>query len=110
GLTSKRYAAARLRQFSSPLKVADTPVPPGNFTSKYKYPPEWGNKGTTHVSIADRWGNVLSMTTTIEENMGAGIVVPGRGFLLNNEMTDFTLEGFPDDTSSPAGTANCPDE
>jgi gamma-glutamyltranspeptidase/glutathione hydrolase len=39
---------------------------------------------------ADRWGNVVSYTLTIEQTGGAGIVVPHRGFLLNNELTDFS--------------------
>ena len=38
----------------------------------------------------DRWGNVVAYTLTIEQTGGSGIVVPGRGFLLNNELTDFT--------------------
>ncbi len=44
---------------------------------------------TTHFVAADRWGNVVSWTTTIESGWGSGIMVPGYGFLLNNEMTDF---------------------
>jgi len=46
---------------------------------------------TSHLVTADRWGNVVSYTLTIEQTGGAGIVVPGRGFLLNNELTDFNL-------------------
>ena len=46
--------------------------------------------GTTHFSIMDREGNVVSYTTTIEENLGSAVVVGERGFLLNNELTDFT--------------------
>ncbi|HSK26690.1 MAG TPA: gamma-glutamyltransferase [Jiangellales bacterium] len=46
---------------------------------------------TTHLSTADRWGNVVSYTLTIEATGGSGIVVPGRGFLLNNELTDFNF-------------------
>ncbi|WP_307855897.1 gamma-glutamyltransferase [Nocardioides faecalis] len=49
------------------------------------------NISTTHLSTADRWGNVVSYTLTIEQTGGSGIVVPGRGFLLNNELTDFSL-------------------
>ncbi len=45
---------------------------------------------TTHLTTADRWGNVVSYTLTIEQTGGSGIVVPGRGFLLNNELTDFS--------------------
>src|SRR5262249_15262940 len=47
---------------------------------------------TTHFSIIDADRNVVSCTTTIEHGMGSGVVVPGRGFLLNNELTDFDLE------------------
>jgi gamma-glutamyltranspeptidase/glutathione hydrolase len=47
---------------------------------------------TTHFSIIDADRNVISCTTTIENGMGCGMVVPGRGFLLNNELTDFDLE------------------
>jgi gamma-glutamyltranspeptidase/glutathione hydrolase len=47
---------------------------------------------TTHLTAADRDGNVVSYTLTIEQTGGSGIVVPGRGFLLNNELTDFTTE------------------
>ena len=46
---------------------------------------------TTHMTIADRWGNIVSYTFTIEQTGGSGIVVPGRGFLLNNELTDFNF-------------------
>lgn len=44
---------------------------------------------TTHLVVADRWGNIVSYTCTIESVGGSGIVVPGYGFLLNNELTDF---------------------
>jgi gamma-glutamyltranspeptidase/glutathione hydrolase len=46
---------------------------------------------TTHFSIVDRWGNVVSTTSTIEYTWGSGITVPGYGFLLNNELTDFNF-------------------
>ena len=48
-------------------------------------------KSTTHLTVADRWGNVVSYTFTIEQIGGSGMVVPGRGFLLNNELTDFNF-------------------
>lgn len=44
---------------------------------------------TTHLSVSDRFGNVVSYTLTIEATGGSGIVVPGYGFILNNELTDF---------------------
>ncbi|MFO7542239.1 MAG: gamma-glutamyltransferase [Thiobacillus sp.] len=46
---------------------------------------------TTHFSVVDRWGNVVSYTSTIEFTWGSGITVPGHGFLLNNELTDFNF-------------------
>jgi gamma-glutamyltranspeptidase/glutathione hydrolase len=56
--------------------------------------------------VADRWGDVVSYTNTIEELGGSGIVVPGRGFLLNNELTDFDftpLQAGVPDPNLPAG-------
>ncbi|USK35236.1 gamma-glutamyltransferase [Bacillus sp. F19] len=44
---------------------------------------------TTHFSVTDKWGNVVSYTTTIEQVFGSGIMVPGYGLMLNNELTDF---------------------
>jgi gamma-glutamyltranspeptidase/glutathione hydrolase len=57
-------------------------------------------RGTSHLTVADRWGNVVSYTLTIEQTGGSGMVVPGYGFLLNNELTDFNpgpaVPGVPD--------------
>jgi gamma-glutamyltranspeptidase / glutathione hydrolase len=47
-------------------------------------------KHTTHFTIVDEHGNIASVTTTLNENFGSGFIVPGAGFLLNNEMDDFT--------------------
>lgn len=52
---------------------------------------EKGGRHTTHFSVVDRRGNVVSYTTTIESTWGSGIMVPGHGFLLNNELTDFNF-------------------
>lgn len=52
-------------------------------------PPE--GRETTHFTIVDRQGNVVSWTNTIEAPWGSGLMVPGFGFLLNNELTDFNL-------------------
>jgi gamma-glutamyltranspeptidase/glutathione hydrolase len=46
---------------------------------------------TTHLTVADAAGNIASYTLTIEQTGGSGITVPGRGFILNNELTDFTF-------------------
>src|SRR5205085_4286169 len=52
--------------------------------------PDTENVETTNLTVTDRWGNVVEYTLTIEQTGGSGIVVPGRGFLLNNELTDFS--------------------
>lgn len=54
-------------------------------------PPQEEGGHTTHFSVVDTWGNVVSYTTTIEAGWGTGIMVPGYGFLLNNELTDFNF-------------------
>jgi gamma-glutamyltranspeptidase / glutathione hydrolase len=62
---------------------------------------------TNHLVVADRWGDVASYTNTIEQLGGSGMVVPGRGFLLNNELTDFDFApqapGTPDPNLPAAG-------
>ena len=55
------------------------------------------NISTTNLTVADKWGNVVEYTLTIEQTGGSGIVVPGRGFLLNNELTDFSAVYDPAD-------------
>ncbi len=57
-------------------------------------------ESTSHLTVTDRWGNVAAYTLTIEQTGGSGITVPGWGFLLNNELTDFNFApltaGVPD--------------
>jgi gamma-glutamyltranspeptidase / glutathione hydrolase len=55
---------------------------------------------TTNLTVTDRWGDVVEYTLTIEQTGGSGIVVPDRGFLLNNELTDFTTT-FPASPGDP---------
>ena len=57
---------------------------------------------TSHLTTWDRWGNVVSYTLTIEQTGGSGIVVPNRGFLLNNELTDFNFTPTQGDPNLPA--------
>jgi gamma-glutamyltranspeptidase / glutathione hydrolase len=64
---------------------------------------------TTHFSVIDRWGNVVSSTTTIESLWGSGILVPSYGFLLNNELTDFNLDPTRNaDTGNPGANDVAP--
>ena len=63
-------------------------------------------RSTTHLTVADDEGTVVSYTFTIESTGGNGIVVPGWGFLLNNELTDFNFtptQGAAPDPNLPAG-------
>ena len=66
-------------------------------TTKTAASPSTPAQSTTHLTVADRRGSVVSYTFTIESTGGNGIVVPGWGFLLNNELTDFNF----DDTDHP---------
>lgn len=52
---------------------------------------------TTHLSVVDQWGNAVAYTLTIESTGGSGMTVPDRGFLLNNELTDFSFLPNPSD-------------
>jgi gamma-glutamyltranspeptidase / glutathione hydrolase len=84
GLLSKDYAATRRALIKE--TAAPGAVPPGD-----PYPYE-GAETTTHLTTSDKSGNVVSYTFTIESTGGAGLVVPGFGFLLNNELTDFNFD------------------
>lgn len=79
-LISKDYAA-NLRRTISPNKASRSEV--GSFT----WPTE--SPETTHLSIVDAQRNAVALTYTLEYGYGSRIVVPGAGFLLNNEMGDF---------------------
>ncbi len=101
GLLSQAFAAVRAALISATTAMAK-PTAPGN-----PCPYDGGNPAcvpaagavealggsTTHLTTADRWGNVVSYTLTIEATGGSGITVPGWGFLLNNELTDFDATG-----------------
>jgi gamma-glutamyltranspeptidase/glutathione hydrolase len=102
GLLSKQFAAQRRTLISqdrtSSLAAAGDPYAFQNDPSIPLRPsqpavrmPEGAH--TTHLTVSDKDGNVVSYTFTIESWGGSGIVVPGYGFLLNNELTDFDFTG-----------------
>ncbi len=70
------------------MKVAK-PGTPGGTRLAYAPMPEQPEYGTSHISIVDAYGNAIAMTTTIEDAFGARQMV--NGFLLNNELTDFSF-------------------
>ena len=62
---------------------------------------------TTHLSVVDRAGNAVSLTTTLNASFGSGILVPEAGFLLNNELDDFSIKpGTPNMFGLVGGQAN----
>jgi len=71
----------------------ETAQRPGRTMLAAAEPVSYAGGHTTHFSVVDQWGNIVSYTTTIEQGWGTGIMVPGYGFMLNNELTDFIF-GF----------------
>jgi gamma-glutamyltranspeptidase / glutathione hydrolase len=88
-LLDPAYLAARARLIGAQSMKTAQPGNPGQRTSHYAPAPEQVEHGTSHISIVDAYGNALAMTTTIEDQFGARQMV--RGFLLNNELTDFSF-------------------
>lgn len=105
-LTDKLFGAERAC-LVDPARAAAKPVAPGDVENYDGQCPagssaevkenDTENISTTHLSVVDQWGNVVSYTLTIEQTGGSGMVVPGRGFLLNNELTDFSTVYDPAD-------------
>ncbi|UNO39306.1 gamma-glutamyltransferase [Streptomyces sp. MST-110588] len=111
-LTSQRFADTRACLIRDDA-VLTSPVPPGDprhpkpcRTGGRAAPATYEGDNTTHLTVADKWGNVVAYTLTIEQTGGSGIVVPGRGFLLNNELTDFSF--VPADPAHPRTDPNLP--
>ena len=96
-LTDANYIIERAADIQ-PTSISDTPsVKPGLKESE----------DTTHFSIMDRWGNAVANTTTINLTFGSGVVVTGAGFLLNDEMDDFSAKpGVPNFFGAVGGEAN----
>lgn len=85
GLTSKRYADA-LRQTIDPNRARSAKaIKPGK-------PQPYESDQTTHYSVVDKAGNAVAVTYTLNTNFGSGIVAPGTGIMLNNEMDDFSAK------------------
>ncbi|MET8856047.1 gamma-glutamyltransferase [Streptomyces sp. NPDC004579] len=97
GLLSQKYADSRAclvkddAVLTSPLAPGDPSSPAACAGTGTAAPTTYEGENTTHLTVADKWGNVVAYTLTIEQTGGSGITVPGRGFLLNNELTDFSF-------------------
>ena len=95
-LTSKAYAAALLRGVDENRATPSAAVPPVD-----------EGQHTTHFSVVDAEGNAAAVTTTLNDDFGSALVVGGAGFLLNDEMDDFTSKpGAPNLYGLVQGEAN----
>jgi len=83
-LISKSYAWERFENFKLGESISSTEIKPGNADKE--------SPQTTHLSAADAKGNMVSLTTTLNDVFGSKVVVDGAGFLLNNEMDDFSVK------------------
>jgi gamma-glutamyltranspeptidase/glutathione hydrolase len=81
-LLDDRYIARRVKTVSLSAPSPTEEIAPGLGESDE----------TTHISIVDRWGNAVSSTYTLNGKFGSGVVVTGAGFLMNNEMDDFSIK------------------
>ena len=87
-LLSKEFAAGR-RALITDTAMAHPAAPAATAVRRAQPVDDHEGLSTTHLTVADDEGTVVSYTFTIESTGGNGIVVPGWGFLLNNELTDF---------------------
>lgn len=82
-LTDPAYLKSRMADFKPDTATASAKINSGRFKESDE---------TTHVSIVDREGNAVSVTTTLNDSYGSRVVVGGAGFILNNEMDDFSAK------------------
>ncbi len=80
-LLDSNYLRNRISAFDPHKAIASDKISHGNVSEE--------SEETTHFSVVDRWGNAVSVTTTLNSWYGSRVVVEGAGFLLNNEMDDF---------------------
>ena len=100
GLTSKAYAKELSHKISMKKATPSSQIKPGK-------PAPYESPDTTHFSVMDKFGNAVSNTYTLNFSYGSGIVVPGTGILMNNEMDDFSSKpGVPNGFGLVGGEAN----
>ncbi|MFT3778768.1 MAG: gamma-glutamyltransferase [Ottowia sp.] len=100
GLTSKKYADALAQAIDANKARSAKEIKPGR-------PQPYESDQTTHYSVVDKAGNMVAVTYTLNTNFGTGIVAPGTGIVLNNEMDDFSAKpGVPNAYGLVGGDAN----
>ncbi|OEK04329.1 gamma-glutamyltransferase [Roseivirga misakiensis] len=100
GLIDKSYTKNRMSDFDPTQATPSSEISAGA-------PAPQESEETTHLSVVDPWGNAVSVTTTLNGGMGSKVFVGGAGFLLNNEMDDFSIKpGVPNSYGLVGGEAN----
>jgi len=99
-LIDKKYNTERMKTFNLDKATSSKEIKEGEISMHV-------SEETTHFSIVDKWKNAVSITTTLNLSYGSRIVVKGAGFLLNNEMDDFSIKpGYPNAYGLIGGEAN----
>jgi gamma-glutamyltranspeptidase/glutathione hydrolase len=99
-LVTDKYVSKRMSSFNKEKATPSSEIKPG-------IPITSGSEETTHYSVVDAEGNAVSATTTLNGSFGNSIVVDSTGFLLNNQMDDFSVKpGFPNMYGLVGGEAN----
>lgn len=99
-ISSSLYIQERMKSFDPEKATPSSDVKEGSFATKE-------SKQTTHLSVVDSEGNAVAVTTTLNDSYGSRVVVAGSGFLLNDEMDDFSVKpGAPNMYGAIGGEAN----
>ncbi len=99
-LTDEIYLRNRMKDYVPGKAGNSQSITPGNFSGKE-------SDQTTHLTVIDKLGNVVSVTTTLNNNYGSKTVIGGAGFFLNDEMDDFSIKpGTPNLYGAVGGEAN----
>jgi gamma-glutamyltranspeptidase/glutathione hydrolase len=99
-LSSKEYGKKLYNQIKIGQQIPSTKILPGKYIDTESYE-------TTHFSVVDNLGNVVSSTYTLNSSFGSGVVIKGTGILMNNEMDDFSISpGVPNQYGLIGAEAN----
>ena len=99
-LVSNTYLKSRMNDYRPEVAGSSQTTRPGTLPLKE-------SEQTTHISVMDRQGNAVAVTTTLNDSYGSKTIVGGAGFLLNDEMDDFSVKpGVPNMYGAVGGEAN----
>jgi gamma-glutamyltranspeptidase / glutathione hydrolase len=99
-LTNEVYVDDRMRTYNPEKATLSSEIKEGRFNLAE-------SKETTHLSVVDKYGNAVAVTTTLNDSYGSAVVVAGSGFFLNDEMDDFSIKpGQPNMYGVIGGEAN----